>query len=386
MTSYLKIFGAIALIVIATACESKKPGTSEKEPVKEAWANQMQNLANTLAELIPYVSSQRNFNDPHNAKLIDSKVESLLNLSHKINEKQMAPDHDPTLQMVSDEFVDDLQRVKSALAQGHRDYAQYVLKSSTAYCVECHTRNNVGPTFVGMKINSVVSSLPLLERADFYAATRQFDRALDEFKEVIKTSEKFADWDRAARYSLAIAVRFMDDPNKALEITNLILDSANAPLYLKDDALAWKKSISEWHKEPQQKSPSSLAQIEGLIEKAKKLQRYPTDHSTDIYFLRASAKAHAALEKGLAGEEKSRALFIAGECYEYLRIPNFWSFQEKYYESCIQNSPHSPMAMRCFKKYESSLLSGYLGSSGFDLPMDVQSKLIELRGLAVPME
>lgn len=355
-----------------------------KPEAAASWSGQMQNLGDVLAQMIPFLSNPTKFSDPKNSQVINDYVKKLSSLSHTLGKGVVNPDADPSLQFVSNQFEDEIKRAQEALNNGHRDYARHLLKNSTSYCIQCHTRNSTGPHFADGKLAEAIAQMPNLDRGEFFAATRQFDKALGEFKQVLKTSKNVIEWDRSARYAMAIAVRFLNSPEQALEVAQLILSSEQAPLFLKEDAIVWKKSISDWQKEVQTKKQiQGLKQAEKLIATARKVQKFETDHSADIYFLRASASLHDALGGGLKGEEKSKALLLTGRCYDALRDLNLWSLHEQYYEACIRNTPHTKISKECYTKYEQSVFMGFSGSQGLMLPIDIQAKLTELKALTI---
>ncbi len=355
-----------------------------KPNVQASWSGQMQNLGDVLAQMIPFLSNPAKFSDPKNTQVINDYVKKLSSLSHTLGKGVVNPDADPSLQFVSNQFEDEIKRAQEALNNGHRDYARHLLKNSTSYCIQCHTRNNTGPHFSDGKLADAIAQMPNLDRGEFFAATRQFDKALGEFKQVLKTSKNVIEWDRSARYAMAISIRFLGSPEQALEVAQLILSSEQAPLFLKEDAVIWKRSIVEWQKESnQKKSVQGLKQAERLIATARKVQKFETDHSADIYFLRASAALHDALSGGLKGDEKSKALLLTGRCYDALRDLNLWSLHEQYYEACIRNTPHTKISKECYTKFEQSVFMGFSGSQGLMLPADIQAKLAELKALTI---
>ena len=59
----------------------------------------------------------------------------------------------------------------------------------------------------------------------------------------------------------------------------------------------------------------------------------------------------------------------------------FWSLHEMYYERCVRDGAHRPIARMCYEKLEQSLLLGYSGSAGVFLPLSVMKQLKELREL-----
>jgi hypothetical protein len=233
-------------------------------------------------------------------------------------------------------------------------------------------------------------ALSQVERGEFYAATRQFDRAQNEFIGVINNPEVAKnlplDWIKAVHDSLAIAVRVKRDPDLARNVATAVLTTDNAPVFERQDAVQWKASIDDWHQElpriPQTET-GLYAEMVRLMSKAHDTQKYPADHSGDVYYLRASSVAHDLLQMAPNGPLAPEALLMEGICYEVLSPVNLEDLHGIYYEACIRRAPHTPTAELCYRRYEQSTFFDYTGSAGMEIPADVREKMLELGGLAV---
>lgn len=379
-------------ITVATTlgCQQNKPkNSSEAAAPAETWQSNMTGLSVTLIELVPYLTDASKFNDPKNSEYVTTRAKKLAVLAAKVNENQKAVGNDPTVGFIAAQFSDDTQRAVDSLGLGHRDYALHLLKDTTSYCIQCHTRTNIGPAFNRKELENSLSTLHPLQKGEFYTALREFDRALDEFEKVIKAPRaqqpNVFTWDKASRYALAISVKFLADPKKSMEVINLILSSENAPYFLKQDARVWKEAVLDWTKEAKvfsKKPKTLLAQAQSLIDKAQKKQKFSSDHAADIYYLRAASILHNQLSGATDPQERAQAIYLEGICYESLKDLNFWSIDERYFETCVRTAPHSEIAKKCYQKYEENVYFGYTGSSGLSLPPDIQKSLDELKALA----
>lgn len=367
--------------------------TAETNP-PPAWANKMRELYSTLSELLTDVSSDRRFNDPSNYSGIEAKAKKLATLSHDLTEKKMiAPDADPTLQMLSGLFSREANRAYEELKKGHRPYARNLLQSISGYCIACHTRNQTGPNFKELPLEPGSAVSDHFERGTFYMASRQFDRAQEELSKVIE-DHKFATsrplaWERSIQHYLNIAVRIKQSPSQALEIVNKVIDTQEAPYFLKQTALQWKSSIQEWQNEPKKTLPSEeglYSEATRLAAKGHELQKYPMDRSGDIYYLRASAVVHDLLKLAPNGNRAAEALLLAGVSYEVLSPLRLDDLHEIYYGACVEKAPHTPVAQLCYQRYQQSVYAGYTGSGGENIPSEVKSHLLKIEELARPKE
>lgn len=375
------------------SCESKPPASAQKSEVlpKNEWASSMQSLKSALTDLMPIIMDPSKFSEEANQVRIEKEVKSLVKASKDISHSQMLQQKDPTLRFISTAFSEDLSRAEESLMSGKKEYARYVLMNVTAYCMECHTRTSMGPSFQTPEIEKALVGLRRLDRGEYLVATRQFDRALAEFEAVIKQElgpeMNLFDLDRAVRYSLAISIKYLKDPQRSLELTELITKSSQAPFYLKQSALSWQKAVKEWSSEKPVRlnSPQDLLKrTRQLVEKGRVQQNGRGDRSGDVYFLRALSDLHLLLMGSPQASILGEALYLTGLSYDSVRDLSVWSLHENYYESCIRQAPQTKWSGMCYRRLEESVLAGFTGSSGVRVPMDMQVRLRELKKLALP--
>jgi hypothetical protein len=355
----------------------------------------MQELYRTLAELLTDVSSEKRFNAPENRSRIEKNSKTLSRLAHDISQQgQTSPDRDPSIQILGGLFADESDRAYRFLHsknRAQRNYARELLQNIPGYCIACHTRTESGPSFSDLPLNPTINQLQPIEKGRFYAATRQFDRALDEFGKVISgpssASQQFALWQEAVRNSLGIAVRMKQDPATAAQVVNKVLSAPGAPFFVRQDALIWKKSIENWKSESSHNLSTEEdvhAEAARLLALAQQTQKYPADRGADVLYLRASASAHRLLQFGKDAKYTREAYLMAGLCYDVLKTIQLGELHEIYFESCIRSAPHTPLAETCYHRYEQAVYDGFTGSSGTDIPADIEHQLDVLESLALP--
>jgi hypothetical protein len=216
----------------------------------------------------------------------------------------------------------------------------------------------------------------------------QFDPALEEFEGVIADSTlaktHYFEWRDAVRWALVIAVRKNKDPERALRIVRQLLRQPSTSFDLREFAQAWEESLLEWKADlaTQVRVVKLLSEARRLIGKANVIQRYPADHTGDVYLLRALGKIDDLLRSTTTEKAVSEALFLAGQASEVLAFPKIWPVHEVYYEACIRRSPHTDLAGECYHRYEAAIYYGYSGSGGVFIPDAIRELLSELRKLA----
>lgn len=186
-----------------------------------------------------------------------------------------APDRDPTLPIIADMLGRETKRAALALKRGDWAYGRSILRSVPGYCIACHTRNSTGPQFSKVSFEPTSTGMSSLEKGEFFAASRQFDRAQDEFSKVIHDAQIVErqpfDWERAVR----------------------------------------------------------------LMAKAREMQKYPVDRTADVLYLRTSAATHDLLQAAPVGPHLGEALLLAGLSYEILSPLKAEDLHEIFYEACV---------------------------------------------------
>ena len=380
--------------MIALGLFTATPGKADLNKAKAGapWAAKMRDLERTYSDLLVFLSSDDQFRAPNNRKKIEAKADLLAQLARDLKSpKGKSTDQDPSIALIAEQFATETKDAAAALGFGQREYARSVLRSLSNYCLACHTRTNSGPSFPAATVNPQIEALKTLEKADYLAAIRQFDRALTEYDRLLSDPSSLDhrpfDWERALRSSLAIAVRVKKDPERAMNTVERVLANAKTPFYLKEQALQWKQSLAAWKAEPSAQPATEEgfhALAVRLLTEARSLQKYPADRSADILYLRASSAAHDLMSFAPKGDYAVDALYLAGLSYEVLSDLNLGDLHEFYYLECIQRAPHSDKGTQCFKNYQESVHRGYTGSGGTHIPSSVQEKLKRLELLARP--
>ncbi len=372
-----------------SACSHPAPtqdSTAGRPP--QDWPAKMQRLSAVLTNLMPFVASPKKFSAEENFEKIEKDTAELKSLAHSMKTGEM-PNNDPSMKVVSQLFDEDLGRALASLKNGNRDYARRILSDTTSYCIQCHTQTKNGPEFPRLTLDFQLKDLKPLDRAEFLAATRQFEPALESYKQALSETElaksdSFA-YEAAARDALGISVRVHKDPNEALGLIKTIEKNKALKPQFRKSVSAFKKSLEAWKKEKPSKTPRSaleeLTQAEALIASAQKANSLESPQ--DMVYERASGLLHDLLQRPERTDELSaRALYLSGLASEATRDSSFWTMHETYYEQCIRVKPMTEQARQCFAKLKDAVEVGYSGSSGTNVPADVQKRLEGFRALA----
>ncbi|HRK08720.1 MAG TPA: hypothetical protein PLZ57_13195 [Pseudobdellovibrionaceae bacterium] len=385
-------FSSIAILaMLIIGCESAHKDAKSSSPNSTSkpsgeWSERMQELSQSLTQLLPLVADHRAFNDPAKADLVQNSMSQLKAMAHQVK-KGSKPSSDPAFTPIAEMLDEDLARAIVAFQSGNRDYARLTLRESMSYCIQCHTQAAGGPDFSGRSALAInTDNFSPLARGDYFAATRQFDDALKSYIAGVKDRQFAKDdlfaWEKAARSALALSVRYKESPTHAREVVKAIQGNSQTPPSLKDSARAWMQSIDKWERE---KEPDSrLERADRLLKEAEKRASSATERGQDLLYLRASADLHQWLSTHPEpNAARAKALLMAGKAAEASRDMNFWTLHERYYEMCIHTLPNSVMARECYKYLEESVKLGYTGSSGVHMPREEADRLKSLRAKAM---
>lgn len=369
---------------------------SAAEKATPTWSEKMQKLSQTVSDLMPDLVSSKP-PDAKTLKKLRAGAKTLSTLAHQIKmtadgkKATPPPDADPSLSLLSALFERESKSALRSLETGNVEYGKASLRLVTSYCISCHTRTDQGPQFPALPIDAKVTHLNRMERAQLFAATRQFDKALEEFEGVISdpaiAAKRQLEWGRAVRHAFTIAIRVQRDPERALKILKRVEALPSTPALFRDFVAAWKKSITEWKSEGNKKFTTEAALFEEanrLAKLAEGSQKYPMDHSADVLYLRVSLAAHELLAQFPEGKHLAETLLLLGNAYDLLDDHLISPLPEMYYETCIRRTPHSATAEKCYRRYEANVYFGYTGSAGTSIPEDISSVMKELKDLARP--
>lgn len=391
----MRLIFSFVISALLLGCSHQTNSNPQQPAPSQAtsWHGRMQDLSKTLSQLWPIVANEQKFSDPANLPVIEKRTAELRSLAHVLNSNTPRPNNDPSMGLVSDLFEEDLDRALVSLRSGRVQYARRVLLDSTSYCIQCHTQSDRGAKYPRLDFNTDLSGLNAMEKAEFFAATRQFEPAVKEFETLI-SDKNFAktqpfEWQRASRSALAITVKVYKDPARTIELIQKMQANPSTPQFVKDNVQPWLRSANEWKSEraPLIQSPyQAINRAEKMIERAQKNQKDPLDQSQDITYFRASGLLHEILgSRGAKDRISTRALYLAGIAAENTRDLNFWTMHETYYEMCVRRMPHTELARSCFKRLNDSVVQGYSGSAGTQIPGDLKERLSRLSALAEPV-
>ncbi len=379
-----------AVLLLISGCK-----TAEKPPQpSSAWAGGMQNMAEDVKKLLPFIYDGEAYRDPKNKPQILTYLRDFARVTHNLPASHGKPfiGDDLLVEYSLRNLKEDLNRAAFALESGQIEYSRTQAKATLNHCFRCHSVTQVGSS-APWNLDQVVNfNLPPVEKADLLVATRKYDEAL-RFMEHLLTSgdlhkTRAFDFESLLRRYLALIIRVENAPQRALKEMERILGRDDTPHYIAEQGLGWKKSLKEWAQEMKTKrkfkittAQEMFAEVDRRFKKAETIQQYEKDHAGDVEYLRATAALHEGMKYVKKPADQARGLYLLGKAYEVLDELGSWTLHESYYEACLLKDPKAPVAKSCFNRLEASLYMGYSGSSGTHLPAEEKERLKRLRAM-----
>jgi hypothetical protein len=323
------------------------------------WKGAMSELATSLFRMIPALSSQDPPDEKTALELLNFSKD-LSRMAHKVGGMKRRPNSDPAMAFVFREFRQDLEGASQALEKGDGIGGRRRLREVTRYCIGCHSMHEAmqEATYEG-KMNGGAGRLPDymiglsdIQRAEIYAATRQFDLAIIHFEKAL-TKPAWArqhpvEWNDAVQKLLSIVVRVRNSPGLSLEMVSRFFDTESYPRELSAAARLWRSHIKEWRRESKS-SELQLDRASNLIDRAEILRKKQNPHSGFILYLRASSILHQIMAHPARGMKTDRMLYLAGLAAEGMAQTNFWTLPGDFFKACIRESrdPSGEWAVKC---------------------------------------
>ncbi len=340
-----------------------------------------------LIELQQYAADPARFQAKENYAEISSLISQLAGIADVLPEMM---EDKPGMAVIGKVYADYLSEIQKGFKNGATPYIRSKVRTATSFCFECHTALATTKNYKVVEKRIHNWNLTPAQIADFYAATRQFDKALKSYEFVLmaSTSEDgdVSEIARSLKSALSLAIRVKQDPNEALKLLSNVGAREDLPSFFSSQINQWKKDVADWKKEkPLSETSPAQAWLEkalDLIARGKKMQSYEADHIADVTYLRAINYIHEALRRDNTSELRSQAYAMLGTIYAVLEDPLLWTLDTVYFEACIREVPHTALARQCFNHYAQEMYFGFSGSAGLDLPPEDTAKLKALQDLA----
>ncbi len=341
-----------------------------------------------VIDLQPWLANPAAFANPANAAAIDQDLQTLAALQHEF----LAPS-EAGKETISGLFADSVLRARADLGAGAPEAARARLRGVTGLCFACHSRERVAKDFQDASGSVDKLNLPPLRKAEFFATTRQFDRAIAIWNQALSSAPQ-SETDRfeqatALRQYLSVLIRVKDDRDATVALLVRQAARPELPMFLRRAVEQWLADAKQWQADKfdaNAATPTALVAKATAIVDASAAARTPlSDERQYVGLLRASGYLHRALEAEPRGKFRGEALYLLGVASAASMDPLLWDLDNLYLETCVRENPHTRLAMRCANRMYDRAWFGWTGSGGSHLPPDILKRLGQLQDLAADM-
>lgn len=377
--------GAFVLLLFSGILAMILEPTGAEAPLRPT----MTRLAEALGGLLERSGSPLEWENLRNRAEIEKNLKALLAGSHELKGAAASGSEDPAISVLYPYLEREASITLTAYRIHQFEYSRMNFRNVVSTCIGCHSRD---PEFqdLGTHVETAASKgLSALERARFFSATRNMDRALQEYHRALfepgLAKRDLYTWERGFREAMTLLIRVKRSPGEASELVRKLRNANSVPYFLKRELQEWQQDLDGWISEKPRRPESETSlftEIRRIFRKAAQKKRYPMDHSADALLLRLTSLSYEFLQRFPQSRNLPEIWYILGVAHATLDIPPFENLHDQFLEQCIRSRPHSTLALKCYSQLEQNVYMGFTGSSGTRIPDEVKSKLLGLWGLS----
>ncbi len=362
--------------------------STNKMPKKSSISQTKEHMNQFLEEMIAlreFFTSTPKFTDEANDKKISSHLKKMSTTAKKAA-------HDPILNQENFKFSwhvleNHIAETERVYHSGNKSYARWMMSSTISVCMTCHTQIPAASRSL-KKFEEFSSFATPSDKADFYFATRVFDKAADIYDSIIQNYPKnkatAEQVENALERQVTYYSRIKRDSGAALEKLKIYSENKAIPTFLRNNIAAWIPQF-EGLKKQTPIDPKSIGEKEMLNYAKERLNSKKQDEMVEanspwlITYLHVSGLLYEFLNHHPNTEKTPEILYLLSICERSISQDFFYSLADLYLRECITRYPSQPVAKQCYSEYEKAILFGYTGSSGTHLPAGVKEDLKSLK-------
>jgi hypothetical protein len=345
-------------------------------PMKEALAS--------LATVQPLLASPEAFRDPANRASVMKALETLARLEHPfVRSASTSSDNVARL------FGRQLAAAKAEFERGRTESARYRAQTVSQLCIGCHVREPAADFADAEKVAAGLK-LPPLQQAQFFATTRQLDRALElwkvELAKPVKLEPQLFEQLDALRLALRVTVPMRDDARLVRALLVPQLTRKDLPEFVRNELVAWERDAKAWEAErfvaAGKSAPELVAKAKALVAAAQAERVVTAQPMHLIKLLRAASYLDEALRREPAGALRGEVLYLLGVVHATVVDAPLWELEWMYLEACIREFPRTALARTCGARLKSRTF--VIWNANRDIPADAWTAMSELMALTLP--
>jgi hypothetical protein len=357
----------------------------------------MNEVFNSFSDLMDLNYPLDEFIAGKNDEKIKTHLEIIRNAFSKSN-------HNKTFAQVGfrpsfDTIIDYLDLTIDSFKSGHKQFAHARISGLPNVCLSCH----------GQLTDSYSSQFKIrlskveakkfggdFEYAHYLMALRSTQKSGDLFEKFIQTETKNSKKNRgvssgaridiALRKILTIHTRYSPDIKKASKVLKRIQKNNEFEKSYQNQLESWITQLQDFEKIPSEmfrpKDDETVHRfIKGKLDLIVKNNYSVDDGSFDVALSVGAGAFYYYLNQNPNTEMAPELLYWIALYDRRMNNNLFYAISELYLTECVKRYPKSPFAKRCYDEYENSLMIGFSGSSGVNLPSEEEKKLKALKKL-----
>jgi hypothetical protein len=339
---------------------------------------------------MPHLESESNYKNAKSEKEIKENLKNL-NSAFTLAQHDQLIKHDlfaPSYALISE----NLKESQTAFETGKKDYSLWLVKETISLCMDCHARLPVGVTSSFQNGELTVDTKKTRSPYDTglaYMIVRRFVDAKENFNRSIQDGLIKKDHKILLPFQqiLMIETKIKKDPVTMISIIQDYLAKNNLPSNIKAELESWNKRLVLWKED---KALSQGLRNEGELKDFIKRRLLPLkerDSFNDAFkvdLLLASGVISTYFFENQNSPSAPDLSFWLGWIEKRLKKEEFLSSGDLFLKQCIRKYARHPVARECLKEYQESVEFDFSGSSGTQIPLEVQKELKDLRLLLGP--
>ncbi|MFZ5439972.1 MAG: hypothetical protein ACOZQL_08175 [Myxococcota bacterium] len=342
----------------------------------------MKEALDAVTTLTPWLPSPSAFREPANRQAISGAFDVFARLKHPYLRKAGAPSAG-----VANLFATQAERARFDFERGNTESARRRAQAMTQLCIGCHLSEPRGDFAGAAKVVEALR-LPPLQRAEYFASTRQIDRALEvwraELVRPVKVESELYEQLDALRLAVRVVVSAKDDPKLVQQLLAPQLKRKELPPFVRRELERWLQDAVAWEKEGFSKAAQKPA---ALLEKAKVLleasgaeKNVAPVPEQALKCLRAASYLDEAMRQDAEGPQRAELLYFSGVAHGAVPDPALWELEWTFFEACIRENPGTPIAQVCAERLKER--TWFAWRVGVDIPASTHAALGALMALA----
>ncbi len=347
-------------------------GVSAFSAKEQSWNSMMTSFIEPLREIYSVDLNKKKFTEAE-TETIQKGIKKIKSATHKmrISFVSFFSRKDPAVKSKYKEFLRNLDHADKSLMVSPQK-SVYYLKNTFVQCASCHSDGGKSTKFFSL-FEGV--NMPQADKGRLAMALRDFGASTSIYRDLVL--------DKRSHENVFVFNKYLINYlNSAVlgkvERKDIVADLKDLKVKLNKPFIA--KNLDEKIKDIE--GFKDFDSVEEAIFKYKKLEESVDQVYQQMYtVLSVKNYLHAHLKKIKNKKILAESHMILGDIYNQFVEISVFMVSERNYEICIETLPRADIAKTCLDKYVKSIILGYSGSAGTDIPLFEKEKIERLKKL-----